>query len=468
MTTPAEPTPPDHLDSAVEPADNAVDPEPVLRLRDQAALIATAPAAGDAPPTEPHRADEPRAVSVSARDGCAADAEYAIGHISREQREIEAVGSSDRPGSTHGVSPLDSDSCLRDPGEFIAAVPAMLGFPPARSLVVTALREDPGAPERAGVDVVVRLDLDNPGRAATAEILERVAGVCVQHNAIAAIALIVDDRATPPAEHHRGVRARRHRDLIHALEHRLDADGIPLAGAWAVTGIGAELPWWSLLGSARRGRQPDPASSMVTLRQVLEGRPLRGSRAELTDLVAVDSEVRAQVVAVLDAATAEAARQLARAVRHGDPDSYTRAALRKVLWHIANVESGARPDPPELAELAVTLRDKAVRDMLFGLMPGRHADAAESLWLQLTRVLPDPDRAEAAALLGYAAYVRGDGPLAGIALEAALSADPEHRMAVLLDIGLHTGMHPNRLHRLAASGREAAADLGIDLGAEHP
>ncbi|WP_297620149.1 DUF4192 domain-containing protein [Nocardia sp.] len=357
---------------------------------------------------------------------------------------------------------------LRNPGDFIAAMPAMLGFMPARSLVVTVLRAAVDEPGTAAIDVVARMDLDSPGRVATGQLVERVAGVCLRDTAAAVLALIVDDRATAPVKRHRGVRSRQHRDLVCALEHRLDAAAVPLAGAWAVQAIGPELPWWSLLGPARRGRQPDPATSLVTLRHVLDGRPMRGSRAELTEVVEVDAAVREQFRALLDAAAEAAVHRLAEAVRRGEPESYSRSAARNVLGQLLSIEAGTLPNALEMAEVAVALRDSTVRDILFGLIPGAHARAAETLWLQLTRALPDPDRAEAAMLLGYAAYARGDGPLAGIALEAALNSDPAHRMANLLDIGLQTGMPPQRLRRLADAGREAAADLGVDLHSEHP
>lgn len=367
-----------------------------------------------------------------------------------------------------GAVSLGAEPHLRDPGDFIAAVPAILGFMPERSLVVAVLRATAEQPGTATVDVVARIDLDEPGRSETGEIVERVAGICLRDSASAVLALIVDDRATPPGDRHRGLRARRHRDLAGALEHRLDAGALPLAGAWAVNAIGARLPWWSVCGPVRRGRQPDPATSLVTLRHVLHGRPLRASRAELSESVAVDRVARARVRERLPAAAAAAAQRLAAAVRRCEPDSHTRDELRKILRQLDNIEAGAPPDDGALAELAVALRVTAVRDILFGLIPGRHADAAEALWLRLTRTLPDPDRAEAAMLLGYAAYVRGDGPLAGVAFDTALAVDPGHRLAALLDIGLQTGMHPHRLNKLAAAGREAAADLGIALDAEQP
>ncbi|MBL1080147.1 DUF4192 domain-containing protein [Nocardia sp. 2] len=362
--------------------------------------------------------------------------------------------------------PPPTELHLRDPGDFIAAVPAMLGFPPIRSLVVTVLRPEPETPGSAAVDMVARLDLENSGRAATAELVERAAGICLRHKAVAVLALIIDDRATRPTTRHHGVRSRKHRDLAAALEHRLDVDDVPLAGAWAVREIGPDLEWWSVSGPKRFGVQTDPAASMITLRHVLEGHPLRGSRAELTELVEMDETASAAVALALDAAVTAAADRLARAVQRGDPEGYTLGELRKVLWHLSNVGNEVRLAPEELAETAVALRDSRVRDVMFALAPGPHAEAAEALWLQLTRALPDPDRAEAAALLGYCAYARGDGPLAGVALETALTSDPEHRMAVLLDTALQSGMRPDRLSRLADTGRSTAADLGVDLESE--
>lgn len=385
---------------------------------------------------------------------------------------LTASGKSVGGGST-GLVPApelspEPETRLRDPGELIAAVPAMLGFVPWRSLVVAVLRADAGLVDAAAVEVVTRMDLDNPGRTATGMLIERVAGICARHRAVAALALIVDDRATLPSGRHRGVRARKHRNLVAALEHRLDADGVPLGGAWAMRAIGAELPWWTVAGPARCGLQPDPAASLVTLRQVLEGRPLRGSREELVAAVEVDPVLLEQTERAMALAAVAAARQSGSPARGHDPEARLRAELERVLRAVEVAAVGTRLAPEELAEVAVALRDSALRDIMFGLAPGAHAHGAEALWLQLTRALPDPDRAEAAALLGYCAYVRGDGPLAGVALEAALNSDPDHRMATLLDIGLQTGMRPERLRRLADSGREAAAGLGFALGAEQP
>lgn len=369
----------------------------------------------------------------------------------------------------------DCAVCVDEPGEIISAVPAMIGFPPERSLVVLVLRSGPGRGDGAIIDAVVRFDLDQDGgrrRLRAGMVAQCILQICAHDDVAEVLAVVVDDRAVEPerrdAETGEWCGAGRFEVLIDALDRRLATHDIDLAGAWAVAAIEPEQSWWSLVGPDLRGTLPDPASSAVALSHVLDGRQIRGSRAELTALVAVDVEARDQVAAVLDSALSVARDRYARAVRRGDPSDYSRQALDYVLWQIANTESGVQLMVPELAELAAALRDRAVRDAMFALAVGDHAVAAEGLWAALTRALTGRDRAEAAALLGYSAYVRGDGPLAGIALEAAMDADPDHPMAALLETALMIGMRPDKLRRLARSGYDTAADLGIDLGSPLP
>ncbi|MFE3443396.1 DUF4192 domain-containing protein [Nocardia sp. NPDC059180] len=350
---------------------------------------------------------------------------------------------------------------LAEPGEFLAGVPAILGFVPVRSLVVAVLRAAPLDPGSALIDVVARFDLDSPATRPPSPpmtLASTVAGVCEQDGVVGVLASIVDDRLSEPDAGASG------RDrLITALATQLELRGIPLCGAWAVQRIGPGHGWWSVLGADRRGVVPDPAASPITLSHVLDGRQVRRSRSELIALVAADSRMRELVGAEMGSALARAHRRFAEAAGGQDRIGYSRRAVEYVLWQITNVASGVPMSATELAELAAALRDRHVRDTMFALAGTDHADAAEQLWAMMTRGLPDTDRAEAATLLGYYAYARGDGPFAGIALAAALDADPDHPMAVLLDTALGSGMHPEQLRRLIKCGQETATDLGIDL-----
>ncbi|WP_063066010.1 DUF4192 family protein [Nocardia violaceofusca] len=352
---------------------------------------------------------------------------------------------------------------MSEPAEFIAAVPALLGFRPQRSLVVCLLLRSQKYPGAVYLGAVARHDLDVAGCGAWVRLAAQLAGICGQEQAVGVVALIVDDRATAPRAGRAGRRAARHRDLVRVLDGALRSQDVLLAEAWAVGEITPGADWWSVLDTGSAGIQADPAASPVALAQVLDGRPIRGSRTELTAAVAENTPLRLQIDAAIGNA-AEAARQrFRRALRAGEPRSYSRAALDMVLWQISTVESGDDLDPRELADLAVAVRDTAVRDSLFAVALGAHAAAAEALWSRACRGLTGPDRAELATLFGYSAYTRGDGPLAGVAFEAALRADPAHRIARLLDAALRTGMRPDDVRKLAVSGRDIAAGLGVDL-----
>lgn len=353
---------------------------------------------------------------------------------------------------------------IGEPGGFIAAIPAMLGFRPERSLVLAVLCVEDGEPGGAVVDLVVRFDLVDQalGRAVdTATTAAAAARVCARPGVVGVLAVIVDDR--PGAG---GPSGRASHPVLAELERLLAGRGVPVRGAWAVSAIEPGRTWYSVSGPRHGGSVPDPAASPVTLSHVLGGRQIRRGRSELTDLVAVDPEARERVTAEIAGAADRAHDRYVAAARGGDALGYSRRALEQVLWQIANVDSGARLSARELADIAVALRDRRVRDTMFALVSTVHADAAERLWICLTRAASDGDRAESAALLGYFAYARGDGPFAGIALDTALEADPDHPMAVLLHAALASGMRPERLRELARCGRETAADLGIGLGPE--
>jgi alkylhydroperoxidase/carboxymuconolactone decarboxylase family protein YurZ len=129
----------------------------------------------------------------------------------------------------------------------------------------------------------------------------------------------------------------------------------------------------------------------------------------------------------------------------------------------ANVVDGLLPSDADMARLAYGLTDPQVRDTLYALAVGAEADAAESLWVTLSRSLPEPWRVEALVQVAFSAYARGDGPLAGVALEAALQCNPDHRMAGMLDQALQSGMRPDQIRELAFTGYRLAELLGIEL-----
>jgi len=119
------------------------------------------------------------------------------------------------------------------------------------------------------------------------------------------------------------------------------------------------------------------------------------------------------------------------------------------LWTLHGAWPGERPSAiRELAAVGASLTDRGVRDTLFTAAASNRAVEAEALWTVLARVLPRPWRAEALALLAVSAYVRGDGSLAGAAVQAALADVAEHPMAGMLDTALQDAVRPEEIREL--------------------
>ena len=170
----------------------------------------------------------------------------------------------------------------------------------------------------------------------------------------------------------------------------------------------------------------------------------------------------ARATALAEIIEAESAR---RAGGQADPDERRRRDVQLVLAAADRVAGAGELTDEEIAAIACGLTDGAVRDTLYALAIGVQAARAEALWALLARSLPDPWRNESLVLLAFSAYVRGDGPLAGLSLEAALRSDPQHRMAGMLDTALQSGMRPAQVRKLANTGYQQARRLGVLLPA---
>lgn len=192
---------------------------------------------------------------------------------------------------------------------------------------------------------------------------------------------------------------------------------------------------------------------------VLDGRQLYPRRSDLQAVIAVDDPVRSAELAVALGHQA-ADREIAH---RADSVGCSRQDVENALAAAARVADGQSLSDTELARLGCALGDARVRDMLYALAVGENAGAAESLWALLARVLPEPWRVEALVLLAFSAYARGDGPLAGVSLQAALCCEPGHRMAGMLDTALQSGLRPEHIRDIAVIGYQRAEQLGIRL-----
>jgi predicted transcriptional regulator len=336
-----------------------------------------------------------------------------------------------------------ADFDLNRPAALIAALPAVLGFVPEKSLVLVSMDGDE-------LGSVLRVDLSDelPGR------VEQLAEVAASADPEAAIAVIVDAEGAQCASCNED-----YRELCDDLTDALSQHGVVLWAAHVVDRVALGGRWHCVDGCGSGGLIDDPSASPLAAAAVLDGRRLYPRRADLQAVIAVDDPARsAELVTAVEQQAA--AREVAS---RADPVGRCRADVERAMVAAGRVAGGGLLSDTELAELGCALADGQVRDILYALAVGANAGEAEALWAVLARRLPQPWRVEALVLLAFSAYARGDGPLAGMSLEAALRCDQDHRMAGMLDTALQSGLRPERIRELALTGYRLARQLGVRL-----
>lgn len=300
---------------------------------------------------------------------------------------------------------------VRALGEIVRSIVGLLGFVPAESLVLVL--------GRAGMTVaVLRVSLAD----ALQDGVGRVGELVGRQGIDSAVAVVVSD----------GVgRGGRLRELAGELAAELAGYGCCVAASVMVGQLKAGARWSCVEDPGVCGVLEDPATSTVAVAAVVSGQRMYASRAEMAATVEADPERVAQMAALL---TRGEVVDVSTAV-----EASVRAIRGLAVGEVATDE--------ELAVVASSLDDVRVRDALLAVDSD---GAAEVLWAMLARIVPNPYRAEALVLLACAAYLRGEGPTAGVVLDALLSETPEHRLAGLLDIALREGLPPDAVRNVIA------------------
>jgi hypothetical protein len=233
---------------------------------------------------------------------------------------------------------------------------------------------------------------------------------------------------------------------------RLLAEAVRHTGVTVPAALRAHDGRWYPLDDATDPTDPgtpyDLTSHPLVLQAVLEGRVIHGSRRELQgSLVDVDP---AQVEAVGRAA--EEAMERFRgslAPSTGEPArTWGRAHLvQEGHWVVDRVRrylrDGARLSAEDVGRLVAAMVAIEVRDVAWAEM--RHDNAARhvELWRDVVRRTPLELRAAPAALLGFAAWLDGNGALAWCAVDRCQEAEPDYSLAGLLSQALAGGVPPS-------------------------
>ncbi|GAB3281029.1 hypothetical protein GCM10027563_10190 [Parasphingorhabdus pacifica] len=197
------------------------------------------------------------------------------------------------------------------------------------------------------------------------------------------------------------------------------------------------------------GDVPDPQGSVLAAAMAASGAVTFDSRKDVEALVAPEADdLVARRAAKLDGLQEDREWQRSGAAA-------VQEDLRMVYAGVQRTHDGIALTEDDHARILLALSDSRVRDLVMGTALGDLASAAEQLWLILVRKAPSPELADVAALLAFSAYLRGEGALAGAALQRIESTRPDHRLGNLLRQALDAGLPASELSVIA---RDAADD----------
>jgi hypothetical protein len=343
-----------------------------------------------------------------------------------------------RDGETCPTEPVTAR--IRDAGEIAAALPALLGFRPEKSVVLLSLTGDRG--RRVGM--TVRADIPPAEHAgALAAVLARSLATDRPTGAVVVVVSEEPDHGPP------GDLDLPHRRLVWEMVKALAGHAVPVPEVLLVR----DGRWWDY-DCPYDCCGPDGGTPLPT---------------ELTEL---------EVAAVATGTVVEPDRD-ALAGRISPPPGWNRREMVAACVRVAGERSAAvldigreavaaeswtavtdaaarcRPGPPsatlsdeEVARVVWGLRDGEVRDLAMSLALGDEPAAAEQLWTECTRRAPAPLDAAPATLLAVCAWLRGDGAMANVALDRALDSRPDSGFAQLLKDALASCVTPSDLRAL--------------------
>jgi hypothetical protein len=306
----------------------------------------------------------------------------------------------------------------------LAAIPHLMGFTPASSLVVL------GITSGNLVGVALRCDLpDPPSGSDAAEIAAHAIGVLAREQLPGSVVIGYGPGrlVTPLIDAVRAAAARagvKLRDLLRVEDGRYWSYQCADPGCCPAEGV----PF-------------DPGSHPVARALIAEGQLALPS---IDAVAAMITPVTGADARAMRPATGHAERAASRLLATGGPDLLIREGLAAVSHAIRTYRDGETVTSPlRHAWLALVLTRLQVRDDAWARMEPAHHDAHQRLWTDLVRRAQPGYAAAPACLLAITAWQAGNGALARIAIERALGDEPGYSMALLIRDLLDRALPPS-------------------------
>jgi hypothetical protein len=237
------------------------------------------------------------------------------------------------------------------------------------------------------------------------------------------------------------------REAVNCADELLGTEGVQVLGGLRADGE----RWFPLVPGAGDvlpdGVPYDVSAHPFTAQAVLDGQVIYANRQDLADsLVGTDPDAFEDVGRAAD----EARRRFQAVSRHPLGMSQPEAARRHLVAEGHWVQERLRRfiatreplDHEEAGRMLVALVSIEVRDVAWSEITRFTAGAHVELWRHLLLRTPVDLAAAPAALLGFAAWLAGDGALAWCAVERCQQAEPDYGLAGLLVQALTAGLPP--------------------------
>lgn len=312
---------------------------------------------------------------------------------------------------------------ITSPGDLLTAVPYLLGFHPTDSMVIIGL---------TGTRVVVasRTDLPHPGDVAAWADEYTLTQIRMLANAQAGRAVAVGYGPATTVT-----------TVMDAVIPRMTAAGIDIFDALRVTdGRYFSYTCQDPACCPVDGVPFDPCRSDITMHAIVAGCHALPDRAALVASIApTTGDARVNLTRATVRARAHRRALIAEAGRGG----LIRAGEDAVRGAFARYADEQTLTDDELAWLTVLLPVPAIRDAAWRATDDKPWQAA--MWADITRRVHPPLAAPPASLLAFAAWRRGEGALACVAVDRALAAHPGYTLAQVIDRALRAGLPPSVL-----------------------
>jgi hypothetical protein len=302
------------------------------------------------------------------------------------------------------------------PEDLLALVPILMGFHPDQSMVVLTV---------GGATQPVHARVDLPQHAHHMQEADELAAhlaAVARRAGVTSVAVVVYTTDCALS-----------RTVVDALVRSMTDARVHVACVVRSDGV----RWWSVHEDGEWGGEPyDVSSHPLVVRSIVDGTVVLGSRQQLADSLRGDDpgevEEISRLAEVVGADVAAATRSGA-----GTSSSPVPATLQtEGRWLLGRVRrflrDGERLGAADVARLAALVTAQTLRDLAWAEITRENAARHVDLWRDVVSRVPVHLRAAPAGLLGFSAWLTGNGALAWCAVECAEEADAGSPLAGLL------------------------------------